>query len=71
MVFTTSDEHGHEGIRQDRLDDLLGALLVLVVEEGEQEGDDHRIHAALGEQFGRLLHLVLVERNLDSCRPAA
>ena len=46
--------------------DLLGAALVGVVEEGEEEADDHRVDLARLEEPGGGAHLVLVERGLDA-----
>jgi len=51
---TTSDGTDTNALGQDRSDDLLGALLVLVVEEREQERHDDGVEAALGEQLGSL-----------------
>ena len=71
MVLTTSDEQETKASGRIDPDDLLGALLVLVVEEGEEERHDHRVDAAPGEELGRRLDLVLGERHVDRRRPAA
>ena len=53
------------GLRHLALDDGAGALLVLVVHEGEEEADDDGADPALLEDADRLEHVVLVERSPD------
>ena len=55
----------HVGLRHLPLDDGAGALLVLVVHEGEDERDDDGADAALLEDADPLEHVVLVERRPD------